>query len=430
MAMTAEKPTAQRSHLRGLGRLTIDGIVGVTHLVEAMHHTVISVPWIFGTSTTGRTRGITGLVYRSIRGVTGLVGGGLDAALAHLVPMLGEPSSSPGREAVLAVLNGVLGDHLADSHNPLAIPMHLRQDGRVLELDRDALAAAYPQPSARLLVFVHGLCMNDRQWARPASGPAAKAVGDANGESPATRLARDLCCTPLYLHYNSGRHISTNGREFAELLAALVGNWPVPVRELAIVGHSMGGLVARSACIHGERAGHDWLRVLSALCFLGTPHHGAPLERGGNWVDIVLGVSPYSAPFARLGKIRSAGITDLRYGNLVDDDWEGRDRFTRSGDRRRPAALPRGVACHAIAATTGQAAGDAPSRLPGDGLVPVDSALGRHRDSVRCLPFSPSSQWIGYGMNHLDLLREPAVFEQLRRWLTTPAPDRAAAALK
>lgn len=123
----------------------------------------------------------------------------------------------------------------------------------------------------------------------------------------------------------SGLHIPTNGREFADLLEALITCWPVPVEELAIIGHSMGGLLARSAWHYGNAAGHDWSRHLNKLVFLGTPHHGAPLERGGNWVDIVLGASPYTAPFARLGRIRSAGITDLRHGYLLDEDWEGRE---------------------------------------------------------------------------------------------------------
>ena len=113
----------------------------------------------------------------------------------------------------------------------------------------------------------------------------------------------------------------------------------------------MGGLVARSACHYGAAAGHAWLRHLRTLVFLGTPHHGAPMERGGNWIDLLLGISPYSAPLARLGKIRSAGITDLRYGNLTHEDWQGRDRFAR-GDRRRFVPLPEGVRCYAIAATT------------------------------------------------------------------------------
>ena len=122
-------------------------------------------------------------------------------------------------------------------------------------------------------------------------------------------------------------------------------------------------------------------------------------------------------PFARLGKLRSAGITDLRHGNLVDEDWVGRDRFARGADRRQAVPLPQGVRCFSAAATTGRASGDMQDRLLGDGLVPLDSALGRHADPARALAFAHERQWIGHGINHLDLLGSPEVFAQLRRWL-------------
>jgi hypothetical protein len=189
----------------------------------------------------------------------------------------------------------------------------------------------------------------------------------------------------------------------------------VPLREFAIVAHSMGGLVARSACRCGALAGHQWAGRLDKLVFLGTPHHGAPMERGGNWIDIVLGASPYTAPFARLGKLRSAGITDLRYGNLADEDWQGRDRFAR-GDRRRFVPLPDGVQCFAIGATTARKPDGRARRLPGDGLVPLASALGRHDDPRHTLANPRSRQRIAYGCGHLDLhARRVSAHPQLAR---------------
>jgi pimeloyl-ACP methyl ester carboxylesterase len=180
--------------------------------------------------------------------------------------------------------------------------------------------------------------------------------------------------------------------------------WPVPLCEITLIGHSMGGLVARSACHYAALARHKWLRRLDKIVFLGTPHQGAPLERGGNWVDSLLSVSPYSAPLARIGKIRSSGITDLRFGNLVDEDWNQGNRFARTGDRRVAVPLPQGVSCFAIAATTSKKAGDVSGRLLGDGLVPLASALGRHANPSITLPFDDSCQWVAYGSNHLDLL--------------------------
>jgi hypothetical protein len=161
-----------------------------------------------------------------------------------------------------------------------------------------------------------------------------------------------------------------------------------------------------------------WVACLRSIVFIATPHHGAPLERGGNWVDLILGVSAYTAPLARLGQIRSAGITDLRYGNLVDEDWEGRDRFEGGGDRRRAIPLPDGVACYAIAGTSARPMGGFGQKLLGDGLVGVDSALGHHRDPRRSLNFPEERQWVGAGIGHLDLLTRAKVWERIRSWLS------------
>jgi len=132
-----------------------------------------------------------------------------------------------------------------------------------------------------------------------------------------------------------------------------------------------------------------------------------------------LGLSPYSAPLARLVKIRSAGITDLRYGNLLDEDWQGIDRFEHSGDRRHPVPLPKGVRCYTIAATTVKKVDNLSHEFLGDGLVPLNSALGRHQDPGLSLSFAKSRQWVGYDMNHWDLLSHAAVYQQMRRWLAS-----------
>jgi len=396
--------------LRGFARLATQATAGLADLVEAMHHTIARPVGRGRAHTAGRTRGLTGLVYKSVRGVTRLVGGGMDVLLAQLRPTLAGRASSPQREAVLAALNGVMGDYLVASDNPLAIPMSLRRDGRPLVLESQALAAAIPQGGDKLAVLAHGLCLNDLQWNR-------------GGHDHGAVLARDLGYTPLYLHYNSGLHTSINGRTLAGLLEVLLKQWPRRVEELVIVAHSMGGLVARSAFHYAVAAGHDWPRRLRKLAFLGTPHHGAPLERGGNWVTVILDATPYAAPFARLGKISSAGITDLRYGNVLDEHWRGRDRFAHAPDTRRTVPLPKGVRSFAIAATTGKKRGDLRDWLLGDGLVPVSSALGRHDESHRSLGFPQSRQWIGYGMSHLDLLARPEVSDRIVRWFAAAPGD-------
>lgn len=386
---------------RGLSRLVVDATIGLTNAVEVMHHNIMRTPFLFGASTHAPAPGITGFVYDSIRGVTRVVGGGIDVTLAQLVPQEMEQPSPPEREALLAALNGVVGHHLAASDNPLAIRMQLRRQGQALD---GAEMASLPPPGGKIVLLIHGLGMNDRQWQR-------------QGHDHGAALAADLGYTPVYLHYNSGLHISQNGEGLADLLETRLAEWPVPVEELVIVGHSMGGLVVRSACYYGARAGHAWLHHLRKIIFLGTPHQGAPLEVGGNWIDILLGASPYSAALARVGQLRSAGITDLRYGNLRHEDWAGGDRFARAGDSRQPVPLPEGVNCYAVAATTSHRVDGLKTQLLGDGLVPLGSALGYHRDPALAVPFQPAQQWIAYAMSHLDLLHRREVYEQVRLWL-------------
>jgi pimeloyl-ACP methyl ester carboxylesterase len=388
--------------LRGASRLAIEATKGVTSLVEAMHRTIASGPDVLGRPLALPVRVFTAPVYASIRAVTDLVGAGIDVALAQLEPLLGESAPGAERDALLAVVNGVLGDHLSNTANPLAIEMRLRQSGQALEISKEELNRAFPSASSKLLVLVHGSCASDRQWTR-------------RGHDHGAALARDLGYSSVYLHYNSGRHISTNGAEFAELLERLVAEWPAPIDELALLGHSMGGLVSRGACHTAEAAGHRWRGKLRALVCLGSPHHGAPLERGGQWVQTLLGISRYSAPFARLGRIRSAGVTDMRFGNVLDDHWQGRDRFDHNHDPRLQLKLPEGVECYAIAATTATEPSD---RLPGDGLVPVDSALGRHARPELSLDFPEAHRWIGFGMNHFDLLDRADVYDAIRKWLS------------
>ncbi len=199
----------------------------------------------------------------------------------------------------------------------------------------------------------------------------------------------------------------------------MVTEWPVPLEELVLVGHSMGGLVARSACHVGEAAGHMWRKRLRTLVCIGSPHHGAPLERGGNWIDVLLGISRYSAPLSSLGKLRSAGVTDMRYGTVRDEDWQGRDRFARTTAPKR-LPLPDGVRCYAMAATLSAAPRERGKKLRSDGMVPVDSALGRHKKPSLALGFPEDHQWVGYGMGHLDLLSSPEVYERLRLCLAVP----------
>ncbi len=331
-------PPKLSADLRGLGSLTIEAIIGITDIVESVHSTITSFSMLHGTHDKPRTGGISGLVYRNIRTVTKIVGGGIDVLLDQLSSDPVVVESTPSREALLSVVNGVLGDHLAATNNPLAIPMRFRRNG--IPLTRQELSGAIRKSGGRLVIMVHGSCMNDLQW-------------NKDGHNHGAALASDLGIVPLYLHYNTGLHISENGHKFSDLLETIIKE-SAQTLEIDIIAYSMGGLVTRSACAYAKSTGQSWLNHLQKIVFLGTPHHGVPLEKGGSLIDSLLELNPYSAPFARLGKIRSCGITDMRYGNIVDDDWKGRNRFGFTGDKRVPVPLPEDVECYTIAAVRGK----------------------------------------------------------------------------
>ncbi|MDZ7921961.1 alpha/beta hydrolase [Rhodoferax sp.] len=400
------------SDLRGVVQLATQATRGVARMAEGVHQSVWGSMGVPGGQTAGTTRGLTGLIYQTVQGVTQLVGSGAEALLGKLQPLLdaadAQAPNTPQREAVLAALNGVLGDRLAASGNPLATRMQLRHAGQALDWSNPATLPAKAAVGGKLLLVIHGLCMNDLQWTHTT----------ATGEvcSHANALA-GLGYTPVYVRYNTGLHTSENGALLAAELAQLVAHWPVPVTEITVLAHSMGGLVVRSAVQQALPSQPAWLPVLKNIVFLGTPHHGAPLERAGNWVDVILGATPYSRPFAKLGQLRSAGITDLRYGFVSPEDWQGRNRFHKGPDRRALVPLPEGVACFTVAATTASQRGALADRLLGDGLVPLRSALGLHDEAKRNLVFAKPSQCIAYQMNHMELLHRPEVTAQLLAWL-------------
>ena len=382
------------SDIRGASRLAFDATAGIAGLVGNMHRTIQMRPGPLGDAVPDGPRGLTGFVYRTVEGSIRLLGRGIDASLAPLEHYLPAGDSSPGRDVFLSALNGIYGDYLEQSRNPLAIDMSLHYLGTRLEPESAGQPLTLPlsaPSSGRLLVLVHGLCLNERHWIR-------------EGHDHGARLAEELGYSPLYLRYNSGMSIAHNGRELANKLDQLVKSWPVPVEELVIVGHSMGGLVGRSACHQAELKGLSWLKSLHKLVCLGSPHHGTVLERGGHWLDSALALSPYSAPFARIGKRRSAGITDLRHGSITDGEHEF-------------VPLPKNVMCFALAATLGSRRDVLSERLIGDGLVPLNSALGQHKDPGQTLSFPRHRQWIGHGIGHLELLNHPEVYRRLRTWL-------------
>jgi pimeloyl-ACP methyl ester carboxylesterase len=353
-----------------------------------------------------------GAVRGSFRGV-GLVGEVASGVRAGT----GKPalSDTPGGAGLLGAINGLIGDALEREGSTLAQRMAVRVGGRVVPPDPSALAAAFPGATDRLVVFLHGLMETEHAWR---FGPSRAR------ETYGSRLARDFAFTPVYVRYNTGRHISENGRSLAELLEAVVAAWPVEVGQIALIGHSMGGLVARSACFQADAAGTAWVRRVRHVVSLGTPHMGAPLAKAVHYATAGLHAVPETQPFASFLRRRSAGIRDLRQGSLVDEDWRGCDPDALRAAACREVPLLDGATHCFVAATITRTDRHPMGRLLGDTLVLVPSASGRSR--TRRIPFrAEDGAHIG-GTHHLALLNHPAVYDRLHEWFSRGAEARSA----
>ncbi len=360
-------------------------MIGVTDLTEHLH-AAIALP--LRPAASSRTVGITRGVYASVRGVTRLVGGGLDLVLGP-ISRFTPAGNSPARDDLRAAINGVFGDHLQARTNPLAIRPGLMLEGRPLLLE-DALPLAERHSS--LVVFIHGLCLHPGHWDRASEASASReGTGPSAPRSLPAHVGRRSERAVLHFHYNSGRAIHANGRALADALESLVTRWPGELREITLVGHSMGGLLARSAAHQGLESNHRWTAPLRRIIALGSPHQGSPLERSGHVVDRALGAWRYSLPFVRLGGARSAGIVDLRHGRLLATDEHPR--------------LPDGTRLHLVAASR---SGPDVRHPAGDGLVPVDSAL---------LAEAGDADWITRrripGCGHLELMTHSQVLDHV-----------------
>ena len=294
----------------------------------------------------------------------------------------------------VGVLNGAVGDYLVREGNGLATPMTLAFGGA--PLDPAALVRVYPTPTPRAVLLVHGLMCTESVWAH----------GDGRSDY-GTMLARDLGLTPLYVRYNSGRAIADNGKALAELVAQVDRAYPVPLEELVLVGHSMGGLVARSAVHVASRDGMPWVSRVKRAIYLGTPHLGVPLERAGRVVASILRAieDPYTRLVGRIADLRSDGIKDLGDANLRHED-----RAPDGAREHGPVPLAPSIAHHFVAGSLGHEPWLA--ELVGDALVPVSSAhAGGGSDAkssarVKLLP----------GLGHMDLANHPQVYAHIRAW--------------
>lgn len=358
--------------------------------------------------------GIAAIAYESTRfGVhygpraVGLVAGALQDPAAESL------HDSPRGRFAAGAAGGVVGDRMADEANVVAPQMRLRLGtGPLRRIPENVAHDAQRRPvTGRLVIFVHGLCETDMCW----SFAAERIWGDRT-HTYGSKLQDDDGWTPLYLNFNTGLHISRNALEFAEQLEQLVEHWPVPVTDIAIVGHSLGGLIARSAANQADDLNHAWVAALRHIVGLGTPHLGAPLERFANKATRLLARYPETRAIGRLIDQRSVGIKDLRHGSLVEADWLDYDPSDPT-DNVTAAVLVPGVEYSMVSATLS-------SKPEGiwahDLLVQHGSAHGI--GPVRSIPFKPDrAHTIGGGKTHFDLLADPTVYDKIRTWLAEAA---------
>ncbi len=406
--------------IAALGDLAGDAAAGATEQIREVHTGIARRVWRRVGPASIPVRIAHDRIARSAYSAAGeltrtIVRAGAQAVSAAQPPDSPSVQRSPAGRVLVSALNGAFGDTLAQRGNPLALPMAFRRRGRELGLPHE-LAAAYPHAKARLAVFVHGLCETDEAW----NGiPARPARHVPYGH----RMEVELGFSPLYLRYNTGRHVSENGREFAGQLERLIAAWPVPVDEVVLIGHSMGGLVARSACHYG--ADSDSIRKVRHVVTLGTPHRGAPLEQVTNAASAALARLPETRPLAKALNIRSSGIKDLRYGYLVDECWLDQDCDAYLRDTSREIPFLPSARHYFICATLSREPDAAVGRIIGDLLVLRPSAWAHPERGTR-MRFPIEHYFHLGGANHFDLLNHPAIYAQIRRCVQSqralPAP--------
>lgn len=417
-------PTPDADEVAALTRLGLVELASATRGVGKMHRSISRA--VFGVMhrVLGRRAlsvrdvhdAVAEATYTSICGVLEV-----SAVAADRLPDPSRPvSHSPRGAGVIAVLDGLIGDALADEGSPLAPALSVRVAGAPVPHDPDRLDEAFPHATGHLVVFLHGLMESEFAWRsdqRPTYG---------------SRLEADIAATEVQIRYNSGRHISANGADLSATLEALVELWPVPVTRISLVGHSMGGLVIRSACHHATESEAYWRHLVTETVSLGTPHLGAPLAKGVHAATTALRATPVTEPLGNLLGRRSAGVRDLFHGSLTDDDWRDRDpdAWIQPGVAD-PPLLP--TARHLFVTASVMRNPNHPlGRLIGDGLVLTPS--GRGYNKSRTVGFRLDHGMHIGGANHFTLLNNDDIYDWLvghlrpRPALTTGKPEVGALA--
>lgn len=400
------------TEIRALGEVAAEGVAVLHDIVRGVHTGIASRVFATVGPAARPVEVVHDTIAQTVYTAIGTAGRRVPEAVSALAaPRLHDDmpvDRLPGVAEAIAALNGIYGDELAVRDNALATTMAVRVNGHEIDLAPAPLARAFPDATNRIVVFVHGLCQTESSWRRP-----PRPTVDAPDPRPyGERLRDDLGFTPVEVRYNTGLHISSNGRALDELLTSLTEAWPVPVSDIALVGHSMGGLVVRSACHYGDENGDDWTRRVRQVVCLGSPHLGADLEKGVNVAAWVLSRLRETRALANFLNLRSDGIKDLRFGALLDGDWSDThpDEFLR--DRCAEVPFLDGASYHFVATS---AAPRPVGMVLGDHLVRPSSASGRGRS--RRIPFEPDNGLVMTGLHHFDLLNHPHIYARLLDWL-------------
>ena len=295
--------------------------------------------------------------------------------------------AGPRGRFVSSAVNGLIGDRLVRERPRLAIETAVRAHGQDVPLDADGLAQAFPAATGRVVVFLHGLCENESYWER-----WRERTGTTYGEMLAAEG-----WTPVFLRANTGLGLRENGAALSALMQRLVGAWPVPVTRVAMVGHSMGGLILRAAGSVASDVDEPWTELVSDVVTLGTPHLGAPVARGIGHGSRGLARFPETAAFGRILDWRSVGVHDLVAGLAEDVPPLPHARY------------------RLVAATLTTREKHPVGHVVGDLLVRPPSAYGRDRYGQELFP---DATVLHLGRtDHFGLLNHPEVHDALRAWL-------------
>ncbi len=379
--------------------------------VEGMHR-AIADRWLglAGESADPVRRGydtVTKTVYSAVR-IGGRALGAVVPMMASLIGRKHTASEQPGSHitsGLRAWANGLWGDELEERGSKLAVPMSFCDAGGTqVDPTPSSTAKAFPNPTGDVVVLLHGLGESERSW---------HSRTDVHPDLADVLAAESL--VPVFVRYNTGRHVSDNGAQLADLLDQLESSWPVPVHRISFVCHSMGGLVARSAIAAGRSASHGWAARVAHLVTLGTPHLGSPLEKGANLLAWGLDVTPETRPLGDFLRGRSVGIKDLRFGSTSEHEWAEVDPDTLLNAAIGDVAPPSGVSQHFIAGVVTKDESHPVGALLGDLVVRVGSATGKGRQRR----VESSDALVVGRQRHFDLPTDPEVHKQVAVWLLT-----------